>query len=181
MKSLHDAVMNSTNQAYIVELDEEERDLSVSPNGKFLGIVRRGKSYLRSIKTTELDDYDSINLKSERFSDWQIPEPSVNKLIFSEDNKRFVAVTDNAAIVRDTETLGNAISFPLSTELNNISLNNDGTQLVLKDKIGAEICKPESNCALSPNEEWMAMVDDSDGIQIVNLTTKKLLGVPKKL
>jgi len=168
MQSLFDAVLNLTNQAFKVDLIGEESNLSVRTDGKFLGIVQENKSYLRSVKTNQ-------------FSDWLIPEPDVDKILFSENGQRFAAVSSDTAFVRDTETLDNLILLPLSKKSSDVALNYDGTQLIERAEKVLGICKLEpSKCVLSPNGEWLAVLDESDVMQIINVETGRRIGVPKK-
>jgi len=180
MQALHDAVMNLTDQAYSVEIDEEKGDLSISPNAKFLGIVQHDKSFLRSIKRNKFNDEESINTKQERFSDRQIPEQNVSKLLFSKDSKRFAAVTDDRIIIRDTESLRDLKFFLLPEQSEVAGLNADGSELKLKDENKSVTCEPESDCTPSENGEWIAKSNNLNSIRISNTKTGKVFSISPK-
>ncbi len=84
MQSLRGALMNLTGQAFEVELPEEGGSLSASPNGKFLGITKGERSFLRTVKKKSRSEdsplSEAVAEESGFFEDSPISEMSAREI-----------------------------------------------------------------------------------------------------
>ncbi len=85
------------------------------------------------------------------------------------------------AFVRDTETLGNLITFPVPADSGLVNLNDDGTGLREKNKYDRGACEILNlNCATSRDGKWKAELNETDTMMRVTNVKTGMPAVPAK-
>lgn len=177
IQALQDAIMNLTDQAYSVDIDEERGDLSISSDAKFLGIIQDDKSFIRTVNKIRYDEFNTIDKEQEKFSDRQIPEPGIMELLFSRDGKKIASITESLIVTRNVETFGDMQSFPLSGESREKELKSYYSSPIMQ----MENFPQSYRSADSQNGDWTAKINEVKSIEIVNSKTGKIISASHKI